>query len=176
MFFTSPSSARGNLDEEEVPEPWGKQRKTTSKRPSNGTKLKMDGQVTARAIAYAAVQVFGSLRRSLGLAHLRLSFTSHSMMRTTGWAITMVLTTRNSMSSLPTFSKRTRHQKERLPPVRFSIGGTGMFPIQDLSSLSLMPPRRVFPRSAATRAASSTSARRSSLAVVRRQRQARSSR
>jgi hypothetical protein len=57
MIFTSPPSARGNLDAEGVPEPQGKRRKTPSKRPPVATQLKMDGRVTARAIAYAAVQV-----------------------------------------------------------------------------------------------------------------------
>ena len=57
MIFTSPSSARGDLDVEASPEPQGKQRKIPSKRPPVATQLGMDGQVTARAIAYAAVQV-----------------------------------------------------------------------------------------------------------------------
>ena len=57
MIFTSPSSARGNLDAEEIPEPQGRQKKTPSKRPPVATQLKMSGQVTARAIAYAAMQV-----------------------------------------------------------------------------------------------------------------------
>jgi len=61
MIFTSPSSARGNLDAKDVPEPQAKQRKTPSKRPPVATQLKMDDQVTARAIAYAAVQVCRSL-------------------------------------------------------------------------------------------------------------------
>jgi hypothetical protein len=49
-------------------------------------------------------------------------------------------------------------------------------PNSNLPLLSLRPPRCVFPQSAATRAASSTSAGRLSLAILRRQRQARSSR
>jgi len=57
MIFTSPSSAKGDLDAEAVPEPQGRRKKTPSKRPPVATQLKMDGQVTARAIAYAAVQV-----------------------------------------------------------------------------------------------------------------------
>ena len=62
MVFTSPSSARGNLDaEEEVPSSRGKRAKIPSKRMPVATQLKMDGQVTARAIAYAAVQVCNSL-------------------------------------------------------------------------------------------------------------------
>ena len=61
MIFTSPSSARGNLDEEETPEAQGRRRKSPSKRPSVATQLRMNGQVTARAIAYAAVQVCPSI-------------------------------------------------------------------------------------------------------------------
>ena len=60
MIFTAPTSAQGNLDEEllePVPEPQRKRKKTTSKRPLVVVKLKMDGQVTVRAITYAAVQV-----------------------------------------------------------------------------------------------------------------------
>ena len=57
MIFTSPSSARGNLDAEEDPVPIGKRKGSTAKRPSVAAELRMDGQVTARAIAYAAVQV-----------------------------------------------------------------------------------------------------------------------
>ena len=57
MIFTSPSSARGNLDAEPVPEPQGRRKKTPSKRPPVAAQLRMDGQVTVRAIAYAAVQV-----------------------------------------------------------------------------------------------------------------------
>jgi hypothetical protein len=59
MIFTSPSSARGNLDVE-VTEPQGRRRRIPSKRPPVATQLKMDGQVTPRAIAYTAVQVFYS--------------------------------------------------------------------------------------------------------------------
>ena len=57
MVFTSPSSARGNLDAEETLEAQGRQRKAPSKRPSVAAQLRMNGQVTACAIAYAAVQV-----------------------------------------------------------------------------------------------------------------------
>jgi len=64
MIFTSPSSARGNLDAEPVPEPRGKRKRMPSKCPSVATQLRMDSQVTARAIAYAAVQVCDSLRCS----------------------------------------------------------------------------------------------------------------
>jgi len=64
MIFTSPSSARGNLDAEPVPESRRKCRKGLSKRPPIATKLRMDGQVTACAIAYAAVQVCRSLHCS----------------------------------------------------------------------------------------------------------------
>ena len=64
MIFTSPSSAKGNLDAEAIPEPpnQGRHKKTPSKRPPVAAQLKMDGQVTARAIAYAAVQVHRPLR------------------------------------------------------------------------------------------------------------------
>jgi len=64
MIFTSPSSAKGNLDAEPLPEPQGRRKKTPSKRPPVAIQLKMDGQVTARAIAYAAVQVRRPLHRS----------------------------------------------------------------------------------------------------------------
>ena len=62
MIFTSPSSAKGNLDAEAVPESQGRRKKIPSKRPPVATQLKMDGQVTPRAIAYAAVQVRCLLR------------------------------------------------------------------------------------------------------------------
>ncbi|KAF9789312.1 hypothetical protein BJ322DRAFT_1208558 [Thelephora terrestris] len=61
MIFTSPSSARGNLDAEETSEAQGRRRKAPSKRPSVAAQLRMNGQVTARAIAYAAVQLHFSL-------------------------------------------------------------------------------------------------------------------
>ena len=70
MIFTSPSSARGNLDAEEVLEPRGKQKTTLTKRPSVAMELKMNGQVTARAIAYAAVQVLLWLPSLFFLAHI----------------------------------------------------------------------------------------------------------
>lgn len=57
MIFTAPSSARGNLDAEPIPEPRGKRKTMPSKRPPVAIQLGMDGQVTTRAIAYAAVQV-----------------------------------------------------------------------------------------------------------------------
>ena len=57
MIFTSPSSSRGDLDEEAILDQNGKQRKMRSKRPSVAANLRMDGEVTVRAIAYAAVQV-----------------------------------------------------------------------------------------------------------------------
>jgi hypothetical protein len=69
MIFTSPSSARGNLDVEPAPEPRGKRKKMPSRRPPVATQLRMDGQVTARAIAYAAVQVCESLRCPPCLIH-----------------------------------------------------------------------------------------------------------
>ena len=62
MIFTSPSSSKGNLDTAVVPEPRGRHKKTPSKRPPVATQLKMDDQVTPRAIAYAAVQVHCSLQ------------------------------------------------------------------------------------------------------------------
>ena len=64
MIFTSPSSAQGNLDAERAPEPQGRRKKTPPKRPPVATQLRMDGQVTTRAIAYAAVQVCHSPYRS----------------------------------------------------------------------------------------------------------------
>ncbi|KAF9778115.1 hypothetical protein BJ322DRAFT_1214801 [Thelephora terrestris] len=61
MIFTAPSSARGNLDAERVPGPRDRQKKTPSKRPPVAEQLRMDGQVTARSIAYAAVQMHFAL-------------------------------------------------------------------------------------------------------------------
>ena len=57
MIFTSPSSARGNLDAVQVPDTRAKAKKSPSKCPPVAEQLRMDGQVTARSIAYAAVQV-----------------------------------------------------------------------------------------------------------------------
>ena len=57
IIFTSPSSARGNLDAEPAPATREKLKMLPSKRPHVAAQLRMDGQVTARAIAYAAVQV-----------------------------------------------------------------------------------------------------------------------
>ena len=70
MIFTSPSSARGNLDEEPVTETRRRRKKTPSKRPPVAVQLGMDGQVTARAIAYAAVQVRYPLHCSSWLTYL----------------------------------------------------------------------------------------------------------
>ena len=61
MIFMSPSSAQGNLDTEQVPGRWEKTKKVPSKCPPIAEQLRMDGQVTARSIAYAAVQVCHSL-------------------------------------------------------------------------------------------------------------------
>ena len=69
MIFTAPSSARGNLDKETVPEPQGKHKKMPSKCPPIAVQAGMDGQVTAQAIAYAAVQVPHSPCCSSSLTH-----------------------------------------------------------------------------------------------------------
>ena len=87
MIFTSPSSAKGNLNAEAAPEPQGRRKKTPSKRPPVATQLKMDGQVTARAIAYAAVQVrhprrcrpFPSIAHTLSKLHFSLCDATHWM-------------------------------------------------------------------------------------------------
>ena len=80
----SPSSARGNLDAEETPETQSRRRKTPSKRPSVAAQLRMNGQVTARAIAYAAVQVrlsiyYPSWLTLLPKLHFSLNDTTHWM-------------------------------------------------------------------------------------------------
>lgn len=61
MIFTAPSSAEGNLDAVPIPEPRLKRKKAPSKHPPVAEQLRMDGQVTARSIAYVAVQVCHSL-------------------------------------------------------------------------------------------------------------------
>lgn len=57
----SPSSAKGNIDAPLTigggSQPHSKHRKGSSKRPLVAVKLRMDDQVTAQAITYAAVQV-----------------------------------------------------------------------------------------------------------------------
>ena len=84
MIFTSPSSAQWDSDVAATPTPVrpelrGKRRKAPAKRPPVGTELGMDGQVTARAIAYAAVQVrLNSI--TLPDLHRYPSSTSPSMM------------------------------------------------------------------------------------------------
>ena len=92
MVFTSPSSARGNLDEEDTPEPQlgGRRRKTPSKRPSVAVQLRMNGQVTARAIAYSAVQVcaftcYASWLSPLTKLHFSLNDASHWMSHYNGF-------------------------------------------------------------------------------------------
>ena len=57
MMFSSPSSAKGNLDAEPLPEPRGRRERTPPKRPPVAPQLKVGVQATARAIAYAAVQL-----------------------------------------------------------------------------------------------------------------------
>jgi hypothetical protein len=84
MIFTSPSSARGNLDEEETPETQGRRRKSPSKRPLVTAQLRMNGQVTAHAIAYAAVQVclsifYPSWLTPLTKLHFSLNDATHWM-------------------------------------------------------------------------------------------------
>ena len=84
MIFTSPSSARWDYDVAATPTPVrpelrGKRKKTPAKRPPVATELRMDGQVTVHAIAYAAVQVCVSFI-TLPDLHRYPSFTSPSMM------------------------------------------------------------------------------------------------
>jgi len=75
MIFTSPSSARGNLDEEEAPASARTRKKAPPRRPPVAVQLRMDGRVTARAIAYAAVQVCSSLCPTSWLtSHCKLHF------------------------------------------------------------------------------------------------------
>ena len=69
MIFTSPLSAQENLDGEAVPEGGGRKKSVLSGRPSVAVELKMDGQVTARAIAYSAVQVCVPFIDFLDLCH-----------------------------------------------------------------------------------------------------------
>ena len=94
MIFTLPSSAKGNLDTEPLPKPQGGRKKNPSKRPPVAVQLKMDGQVTARAIAYAAVQVCPPLRvhssppsvtYTLRKLHFSLSDATHWMSHYNGF-------------------------------------------------------------------------------------------
>lgn len=57
MIFTSPSSADGNLDAIGGEQPQIRRGKKPSIRPPVATQLNMGGKITARAIAYTAVQV-----------------------------------------------------------------------------------------------------------------------
>ena len=137
MMFTSPSSAQGNLDAEPIaldPERPPKRKLTASKRPDVTTELGMGGQVTARAIAYTAVQVCLYINTLPSLHHYSSS-TSHSMMPKSGAAITTVSTMRNSTSSLSTFLKRTKPRRERLPPKNFSTGGISTSQFKSCNSL-----------------------------------------
>ena len=85
MIFTSPSSAKGNLDAPPVqtgPQPHGKRKKAPPKRPPVAVQLKMDSQVTPQSIAYAAVQVCNvlcwiSLTHALVKLHFALCDASH---------------------------------------------------------------------------------------------------
>ena len=90
MIFTAPSSAWGNLDEEPVPKPQAKHKKTPSKHPPITVQVGMDGQVTAWAIAYTAVQVSHSPRCSSSLTlssklHFALCDTTHWMSHYNGF-------------------------------------------------------------------------------------------
>ena len=144
MIFTSPSSARGNLDTEEIPRSQGKRRKIPSKRPSVAEQLKMGGQVTAHAIAYAAVQVCRSGPSSIisPPTHI-LSSILHSTTPPTGWVITTDSTMKKSTSLLLTFLKKTKRPKERPPPASFLVGGisASIIPYPPLLSLTTKPQR-----------------------------------
>ena len=90
MIFTSPSSARGDLDQGPIPAPRGKQGKQPPQRPPVSAQLRMDGQVTARAIAYTAVQVYHPLRHSSWLTnfpklHFSLCDATHWMSHYNGF-------------------------------------------------------------------------------------------
>jgi hypothetical protein len=84
MIFTSPSSALGDLDEEVDPALQKKRKDSSSKRPPVATQIGMDGQVTARAIAYAAVQVWPSFAHLPTSLRHHPSFTSPSTMQHNG--------------------------------------------------------------------------------------------
>ncbi|KAF9780716.1 hypothetical protein BJ322DRAFT_1011640, partial [Thelephora terrestris] len=140
MIFTSPSSARGNLDAEGTPELQGRRRKAPSKRPPVAAQLRMNGQVTARAIAYTAVQL-----------HFSLNDATHWMSDYNGFNY------EEFYEFIIDF-----FEEDQTPEGKAAT-----------SELYNWWNQRVFPRSAATRGASSRSARRSSLARLRQQRRAR---
>ena len=94
------------------------QRGSTAKHPSVAAELRMDGQVTARAIAYAAVQVCCTTIRFSQFTQ-SLSFTFLSMMPLNGRPLKIVSTMKNSTSLLSISLKQTRRPKGKLPPVIF---------------------------------------------------------
>lgn len=141
MIFTSPSSARGNLDAEETTvEPRVRKRRTPSKRPPVAEQLKMNGMVTPRAIAYVATQLHFALNDA------------------TNW-----VTCYNGFNYEEFYEFIIDFFEEDQTPE----GKAAANELLDWWN------RRVFPLSAATRAASFISVKRSSLALLRQQRRAR---
>lgn len=156
MIFTSPSSAKGNIDVTEAsadPQPSQPSRprrrhgKTASKRAPVATKLMMDGRVTVRAIAYTAVQVRHSLRSAFQAYRLcSLSSISLLLMPPTGRAITTGSTMKNFMSLSSTFSKPIKQRKGGPLPRNLLTGGISTSIILHLAlELALMPPQASIP-------------------------------
>ena len=122
MIFTSPSSARGDLGTEALLKPQGRRNKTFSKRPPVAVKIGMDDKVTARAIAYTAVQVCRPVLLLLPyLHHIQLHFAlndaTHWMSHYSGFNY------REFYEFM--ISKTIRREKPALLPMNSLIGGIG---------------------------------------------------
>jgi hypothetical protein len=130
----------------------------------------MDGSVTPRAIAYSAVQVCNPLRPTARLHFLQLHFNLTDAIHWT--AHYNRINYEESTSSSLTFSRPMQRQKhggiDKTSRVVKYIYFLSRF-CPTAADIALL--RTVFQRSAATRAAAPTSVRRTSLAVLRQQRQ-----
>lgn len=128
-IFTSPSSAKDILDEENDAEnmPPTKSRKTSSNsnyvRRNVASKLHLNDRVTPRSIAYAAVQVCVFVLYVALCLSVTASCTSICKLRVHGLQFTMDLTTRNCITTSSMSLRTLLGLLQRSAPKIYSTGG-----------------------------------------------------
>ena len=133
-IFTSPSSAKNILEEENTAEnldmPPTKSQKTSSNnsvRRNVASKLHLNDKVTPRSVAYAAVQVWIYVIVSYVVQVLRLSMTASSIstckLQVHGLQFTVDLTTRDCTTTSSISSKTPQGLLQKNAPKNYSTGG-----------------------------------------------------
>lgn len=129
-IFTSPSSAKNSLDEENdaenvAPTKSQKISSNNSVRRNVASKLQLNDKVTPRSVAYAAVQVCVYVTVSYAILDLSVAWSSilTCKLRVLGPRFMVVLTTMDYITMLSISLRTPRGLLQRNAPRSYSTGG-----------------------------------------------------